>query len=66
MVANFLEYLADRSGNDTSVLVIWCRTIHRKCLAGTSLPIAEDGAVVAIGHRLDNIEGAKVENIFLR
>ena len=65
MPTNLLVHLVDCSWDDASVLVVRRRPVHRERLACSGLPVAHHGAVVAIGHLLDGLEGAVVEDILL-
>ena len=48
--ADFLEYLSYRSWNDTSILEVWCSTVHGKGLSCSSLPVAHDSSVESVSY----------------
>ena len=53
------------SGNDSPVLVVVLGPSHRKCLAGSSLPIAEDGPRIPLQRRGEDFFRGKVVDYFL-
>ena len=61
----FLEDLVDRSGDNTSVLVVLGTPTHRECLSSPCLSVDKDCAVEALNHRFDYVSGAPVENFLL-
>ena len=63
--ANLLENMADRSRNESSVLVVLHAAAHGESFASSSLTIDHDCAVEPIDHGIDNISWARIEDVFL-
>ena len=65
LVTNLLEDCCNRSGNDSSVLIVESGSRHCERLSSSSLSVAEDRPVEAINHRPNYFSRTDLEYLFL-
>lgn len=63
--ADLMIDLLNSSWNNTSLLVIICKSQHGESLTSTSLTIAHDSTVISSNDALNNARGSPVINIIL-